>query len=136
MIRTACPVKFVASVCARSIASPSRISTSDGGTTTPSVLATPTSAAPRATGTPAADSRGATVRVSIATLAPTEPFIGASSTDKPEARERRAGAGARQGAAAGAKQDVGERQPIQHRPHEHVERQRLQQVVLEQTQKA
>ncbi len=83
MMRIAAPVMFTASVCARIIASPSRINTSDGGTTTPIVLGTQTSAALVAGVMPLWSSRGCTVRESIAALAPTEPFIGASSTPKP-----------------------------------------------------
>ena len=82
MMRTASCVRFAASVWARIIASPSRISTSDGGITTPSVLATQTSAAPRAGASPLASRRGCTVRASIETLAPTDPFIGAASTPR------------------------------------------------------
>jgi len=78
-IRIAACVTFTASVCARIIASPRRMSTSDGGITTPSVLATHTSAAPRSRGAPLASSLGWTVRPSISALAPTEPFIGASN---------------------------------------------------------
>ena len=51
--------------------------------TTPSVLATQTSAVLCSGGTPRAASLGATVRDSMATLAPTEPFIGASSAPRP-----------------------------------------------------
>ena len=76
------PVTLTASVCARSIASPSRISTSEGGITTPMVLAMQVSAALRSSGMPAASSFGCTARDSIATLAPTEPFIGASNTPR------------------------------------------------------
>ena len=134
MMRTDSCVRLVASVCARIIASPSRISTSDGGITTPIVLATHTSAAPRSGGTPDASSRGLTVRDSIATLAPTDPFIGASSTPRPSPGERRSGARPRQCAAAGAKQYLRERQMIEQRAHQHVQRQRLQDVLLEQSQ--
>ena len=82
-MRTISLVTLVASVWARIMASPSRISTSDGGMTTPSVLATQTSAVLSAAGTPRAASLGATLRESMATLAPTEPFIGASSAPSP-----------------------------------------------------
>ena len=83
MMRTDSCVRLVASVCARIIASPRRISTSDGGMTTPSVLATHTSAALSSSLTPDASRRGCTVRESMATLAPTAPFIGASRTPSP-----------------------------------------------------
>ena len=82
-MRTIALVTLVASVWARIMASPSRISTSDGGITTPSVLATQTSAVLSAAGTPRWASLGATLRDSMATLAPTEPFIGASSAPRP-----------------------------------------------------
>ena len=49
-IRALDATRCEASVCARIIASPSRISTSEGGTTTPSVLATHTSATLRSSG--------------------------------------------------------------------------------------
>ena len=83
MIRTALCVTLTASVWARIIASLRRMSTSDGGITTPKVLATATNAAPRPVGTLFASSRGSTVRVSIATPAPTDPFSGASTTLNP-----------------------------------------------------
>ena len=54
------------------------MSTSDGGTSTPSVEATAIIASRVAAGTPSAFSRGATTRDSPSTLAPTEPFIGPS----------------------------------------------------------
>ena len=54
MTRSSRPVALTASVWADSIASPSRISTSDGGTTTPSVLATATGAWRTGAGSPAA----------------------------------------------------------------------------------
>jgi hypothetical protein len=82
-MRTIALVTLVASVWARIMASPSRISTSDGGITTPRVLATQTRAVLSAAGTPRASSLGATLRESMATLAPTEPFIGASSAPRP-----------------------------------------------------
>ena len=82
------PVALIASLCARSIASPSRISTSEGGTTTPRVLATQIAARLCARGTPLATSLGWTMRDSVATLAPTEPLIGASSAPRPNAARR------------------------------------------------
>ena len=54
------------------------MSTSEGGTRTPSVLATAMTASRVAAGTPSAVSRGATTRERPSTLAPTEPFIGPS----------------------------------------------------------
>ena len=97
------------------------------------MLATQTSAVLSAAGTPRAASLGATLRDSMATLAPTEPFIGASSAPSP----RVASAGApplrrRPARHAAAEQPVGERQAVEQRAHEDVERQRLQEVVLEQ----
>ena len=77
------PSALTASVCARSMASPSRISTSEGGITTPSVLDMHTSAALRSAAMPDASRRGCNVRASIATPAPTEPFIGARITPRP-----------------------------------------------------
>ncbi len=79
MTRSLRPVVVTAIVCADSMASLSRISTSDGGTSTPSVLATATSAWRLAAGMPSAASRGATTRDRPSTLAPTEPFIGPSN---------------------------------------------------------
>jgi len=76
---------FSAWVCARVIASPSCSSTSDGGMTTPSVLATQSVAVVSARPTPRAASAGATRRDSMLRLAPTEPFIGASSAPTPSA---------------------------------------------------
>ena len=61
-IRTIALVTLVASVWARIMASPSRISTSEGGITTPKVLATQTNAVLSAAGTPRASSLGATLR--------------------------------------------------------------------------
>ena len=54
------------------------MSTSEGGTSTPSVEATATMASRVAAGTPSAVSRGDTTRDKPSTLAPTEPFIGPS----------------------------------------------------------
>ena len=73
-------------VCAFNMASPRRISTSDGGTTTPSVLATVMIAARRGSAMPEAASRGSATRDRASTLAPTEPFIGPSKapSTKPE----------------------------------------------------
>ena len=82
-MRTISLVTLAASVWARIMASPSRIRTSDGGITTPSVLATQTSAVLSAAGMPRCASLGATLRDNMATLAPTEPFIGASSAPSP-----------------------------------------------------
>ena len=82
-MRAKLPVAWAASVWARIMASPSRIRTSEGGITTPKVLATQTKAVLSAAGTSRAASLGATLRASIATLAPTEPFIGASSAPSP-----------------------------------------------------
>jgi hypothetical protein len=66
-------------VCADSIASLKRMSTSEGGTSTPSVLATAMAAWRLAAGMPSAASRGETTRERPSTLAPTDPFIGPSS---------------------------------------------------------
>ncbi len=79
MMRSMRPVCVTAMVCADSIASESRISTSDGGTSTPRVLATATTASRVDGGTPSASSRGEITRDSPSTLAPTDPFIGPSS---------------------------------------------------------
>ncbi len=81
--RVMIPVALMASVCARIMASASRIRTRDGGTTTPRVLATQTIARLRAGATPRCRSRGCTMRDSVATLAPTEPFIGARMAPSP-----------------------------------------------------
>jgi len=78
-MRTAAWLAFTASVWARIMASPSSSSTSEGGTTTPSVPATHSVAAAAAGGVPLAARRGAMLRESMCRLAPTEPFIGASS---------------------------------------------------------
>ena len=94
MIRSLRPVALTASVCARSSASPRRISTSEGGTTIPSVLATQTSDWPVKVDSPCSRSFGVTIRVSVAALAPTDPFIGASSTPSPNP-DRREAAGVR-----------------------------------------
>ncbi len=83
MARAMMPVALIASLWARSIASPSRISTSEGGTTMPRVLATQMVARLCARGTPHATSLGWTIRDRVATLAPTEPLIGASSAPSP-----------------------------------------------------
>ncbi len=87
MTRSLRPVAVTAKVCAVSIASLSRMSTSDGGTSTPSVEATATMASRVAAGTPSAVSRGDTTRERPSTLAPTEPFIGPSKapSNMPEA---------------------------------------------------
>ena len=94
-----------ASVCARISASPSRISTGDGGTTTPSVLATHTRATAGAAGVPAVRSGGKTARVSIATLPPTDPFMGPSKAPSPKAAVRGA-AGLAGNAAVNARNNV------------------------------
>ena len=91
------PVEVTAMVWAESMASPSRISTSDGGITTPSVLATATAANCVGLGTPLSASRGATTRASASTLAPTEPFIGPSSA--PSAMPETSGAAGRRGSS-------------------------------------
>src|SRR5215831_2683664 len=70
-------------VWAESMASPSRISTSDGGMTTPSVLATAIVAYRSGVGTPLSRRRGLTARDSDSTLAPTDPFIGPSNAPSP-----------------------------------------------------
>ena len=85
------------SVCARSIASQSRISTSEGGTTTPSVLATRRAPRVCAPARRRAASRGAPCATSPSTLAPTEPFIGPSSA--PSTMPASSGADARAAAA-------------------------------------
>ena len=77
------PGRLLASRCARSMASPSKISTSDGGTTTPMVAATLISAVARAASS--WPRRGATRRDSRAELDATEPFIGAISAPTPRA---------------------------------------------------
>ena len=79
MTRSVRPVAVIAIECAPRRASPSRISTSDGGTTTPKVAATAIEASRVAGGTPASRRRGATVLASASTDAPTDPFIGPSS---------------------------------------------------------
>src|SRR5262249_35170490 len=73
-------------VWAFNIASPRRINTNEGGTTTPSVLATVMTAARRGSEMPEAASRGSATRDKASTLAPTEPFIGPSKAPsaKPE----------------------------------------------------
>ena len=72
------PVAVTAMVWADSMASLRRMSTNDGGTNTPSVLATATIAWRLGAGMPSAARRGATTRDRPSTLAPTEPFIGPS----------------------------------------------------------
>jgi hypothetical protein len=84
-MRTFACVAFTASVCALIIASPSSSSTSDGGMTMPSVLATQTVATASAGATWRAARAGATRRASMCRLAPTEPFIGASKAPTPSA---------------------------------------------------
>ena len=84
-MRTAARVMFTASVWARIVASPSSSSTSDGGMTTPSVLAMHNVATLRSLDTPRASKAGATLRDSVYRLAPTEPFIGASRAPTPSA---------------------------------------------------
>ena len=110
MTRSLRPVAVTAVVCADSIASPSRMSTSDGGTSTPSVAATAITASRVAAGTPCAVNRGATTRDKPSTLAPTEPFIGPSSA--PSTMPETSGAEARFGSIAmlGAVERVGHRQ--------------------------
>ncbi len=78
MTRSVRPVAVTAIRVRVNIASLSKISTSDGGTRTPSVAATAMMASRVAAGTPSAASRGATTRDRPSTLAPTEPFIGPS----------------------------------------------------------
>ena len=74
------------------------MSTSDGGTSTPSVEATAMTASRVAAGTPSAESRGATTRERPSTLAPTEPFIGPSNA--PSNMPETSGADARFGMTA------------------------------------
>ena len=83
------PVSVTAMVCALSMASLSRISTSDGGTSTPSVEATAITASRVAAGMPSAFSRGATTRDRPSTLAPTEPFIGPEQRAEDHAGDQR-----------------------------------------------
>jgi hypothetical protein len=74
------------SVWARSIASPSNSNTSDGGISTPSVLATATSAVRWLAVTPSTPRLEAVLRFSVTKLAPTEPLTGASNapSSKPD----------------------------------------------------
>ena len=81
--RSARPVALTASVWADSMASPRRIRTSEGGTTTPSVLATAIVAWRSGAGRPAARRLGSTARPSARTLAPTDPLMGPSSAPNP-----------------------------------------------------
>ncbi len=80
------------------MASLSRISTSEGGTSTPSVEATAITASRVAGGTPSALSFGAITRARPSTLAPTEPFIGPSSA--PSAMPDTSGADGLRGSSA------------------------------------
>ena len=120
-------------MCAVSIASPSSSSTSDGGMTMPSVLAMQIVAVASAgRDGPRFASAGATARASMCRLAPTEPFIGASRAPTPSA-ESCAEAGLRANSRSPpACISRCQRQAIEQRADEGVERQRLQQVVLEQ----
>ena len=74
------------------------------------------------------------MRASIVTLAPTDPFIGASSTERPRPASGAPAPVNRSARRPVAEEHVGERQTIQHRADEHIERQCLQQIVFEQAQ--
>ena len=86
--------------------------------------------------TPRFASAGAMPRASMCRLAPTEPFIGASRAPTPSAGKLRRRRAAREQTHAGAVQEGGQRQAIEERADEGIERQRLQQVVLEQADEA
>ena len=101
--------------------------------TTPSVLATHTRRGRLgAVRRRVRASAGATRRDSACRLAPTEPFIGASSAPTESADISAAAPLRANSALAGAVQELGERQPVEQRADQRVERQRLQEVVLEQ----
>jgi len=104
------------------------------GTTTPSVLAAATRAALRGKDMPLAARRGCTARVSIATLAPTDPFIGACNA--PRARPARAGPLRSRQRARERANNVSARAAIEQCPQQHVQRQGLQHVVVEQSEQA
>ena len=130
MTRSLRPVAVTAMVCAPSIASPSRISTSEGGITTPSVAATATSAARVGSGTPCFSSRGATTRERPSTLAPTEPFIGPSSAPSPMPEIELRGRPTRQDRQACPVERLGDGEAVKQQSHQHIKRQRLEEIVF------
>ena len=97
---------------------------------------TATSAARVGSGTPCAQAVARPPAKAPSTLAPTEPFIGPSSAPSrvPATAARRGPRG--RIARRGAVERVGDRQAVEQQAHQHVERQRLQQIVLEQVDQA
>ena len=123
---------LLAMVWAVSMASPSGISTSDGGTTTPSVLARAMVACRVGTATPAAARAAPWCATGPARWHRPSHSSGRAARRRPKAGDQRRRRLARQQPCSGAKQCCRHGHAVQQHAHQHVERQRLQQVVLEQ----